>query len=109
MAYFIVRVELHEISPTQKPTWYDYERLHKAMQKHNYFRVIKSDDGKWYHMPPATYSAWSNTATRDQILQEVKAIVQTVWTKAGQLVIEGSSNWIGLVPASAQDVQRLAS
>src|SRR5215469_3818347 len=109
MAYFIVRVELHELTPRQKPTWDDYERLHAAMQQRNYFRVIKSDDGNWYHLPHATYSAWSNSMTRSQILEQVEAIVQGVWSKAGHLIIEGSSNWSGLTRASAQDVQRLAS
>lgn len=109
MASFIVRVELHELNSRQKPAWDDYQRLHAAMQRSNYLRVIKSDDGNWYHLPHATYSAWSNNLTRSQILEQVRAIVQTVWSKAGHLVIEGSSNWVGLIPASVQDVQRLAS
>src|SRR5262245_9292412 len=108
MAYFIVRIELHELSSSKKPTWEDYERLHAAMQQSNYFRVIQSDDGKWYHLPHATYSASSGNMTRAQILDEVKAVVDTVWSKAGKLVVEVPSTWNGLTPASTQDVQRLA-
>jgi len=109
MAYFIVRVELHELNSKQKPTWEDYERLHAAMQKSNYYRVINGDNGNWYHMPHATYSATSGTSSKAQILENVKAVVQTVWSKAGKLVTEGPSTWDGLIPASAQDVQRLTS
>jgi hypothetical protein len=109
MSYFIVRIELHELNNRQKPTWEDYERLHAAMQQGNYFRVIKSADGNWYHLPHATYFAHSNDMTKADILNEVKKIVQTVWSKAGKLVTEGPSTWDGLVFASAEDVQRLAS
>lgn len=109
MAYFIVRIELHELDNRQKPTWDDYERLHIAMQRRNYFRLIKSDEGKWYHLPHATYFAYSDTMTSAQILEQVQSIGRPVWSKTSYLVAEGSSRWEGLVPASAQDVQRLAS
>jgi hypothetical protein len=108
MAYFVARVELHEIG-TKKPTYSDYERLHVSMQQKKYFRLKQGGDGVWYHMPDATYSAIFTGKTASTILDEVTVIVDSVWGKAGKLVIEGSSTWIGLVPASAQDVQRLTS
>jgi hypothetical protein len=109
MSYFIVRIELHELNNRQKPTWEDYERLHAAMQQSNYFRVIQSAGGNWYHLPHATYFAHSNNMTKSEILSAVTAIVQAVWNKSGKLVTEGPSTWDGLVLASAEDVQRLAS
>jgi len=86
MAYFIVRVELHELDSRQKPTRDDYEQLHLAMQRLRYWRVILSDDNTWYHMPYATYFAEFQNKTKASVLDEVTRIVQTVWSKAGKLV-----------------------
>lgn len=107
MNYFIVRVELHEINSWQKPTADDYDQLHAVMQKKHYYRVIESDKGEWYHLPHATYYAYSRNMTRKEILDQVTDIVKTVWSKAGKLVVEGSMTWEGLIPASAQEVKDL--
>lgn len=107
MAYFMVRVELPELGSGQKPTWDDYNRLHVVMQQHRYYRVIQSDKGVWYHLPHANYSVTSDSMTRSDILNEVVKVVNSVWSKAGKLVTEGPSNWEGLKPASASEVQQL--
>lgn len=109
MAYFIVRVELHELSSWQKPTAEDYDQLHAAMQKNHYYRVIESDKGEWYHLPHATYYAHSTSMTKKEILDQVTDIAKTVWGKAGKLVAEGSMTWKDLIPASAQEVKDLTS
>jgi hypothetical protein len=109
MSYFIARIELHELNNRQKPTWEGYEHLHAAMQQSNFFRVIQDAGGNWYHLPHATYYGHSSNMTRSDILRVVTAIVKTVWNKAGKLVTEGPSTWDGLLLASAEEVQRLAS
>ena len=107
MAYFVVRVELHELNSRQKPTWDDYQRLHIAMQQRRYWRVIQGGDNKWYHMPHATYFAAFDNRTKEQIREEAAAIVGSVWSKAGTLVTEGYSAWVGLNEATISEVQQL--
>jgi hypothetical protein len=109
MGWFAVRVELHQLNNQRQPTWDDYARLHVAMQQRGYFRVIKGGDGNWYHLPHANYSAWFDNKNGESVRDEVTAIVATVWSNSGNLVTAGQSWWQGLIPASAQDVQRLAS
>jgi|SRR5882672_9858662 len=106
MALFIVRVELHEVN-SQKPSGEDYSELHLAMQRRQYFRVIKADEGKWYHLPHAEYTVtWD--ATRKDVLDEVVGIAASVWQKAGVLVTESKGcTWRGLKEASASQVNHL--
>jgi hypothetical protein len=104
MPRFTVRVELHEYNGS-KPDYDDYERLHVAMQQNGYYRVIKSDEDKWYHMPNATYTAELSKTTAG-VREEASGIVKTVWQRAGTFVTKAddSRHWQGLIPASNQDV-----
>src|SRR6476646_6075708 len=77
MANFTVRVELHEVNMVE-PSGDDYERLHLAMQRRQYFRVIRSSDDTWYHLPHAEYTVtWQATIT--DVLAEVVSIAKSVW------------------------------
>jgi hypothetical protein len=49
MAGVIARVELHFANYT------DYETLHTAMQREGFQRVVRANDGVWYHLPTGTY------------------------------------------------------
>jgi hypothetical protein len=49
MASYIVRVELDAATPD------DYALLHAAMERRNYTRTIRGEDGLTYRLPAATY------------------------------------------------------
>lgn len=49
MARYSARIELHDASES------DYDRLHKAMWKAGFRRVVMSDDRKLYQLPTGSY------------------------------------------------------
>jgi len=67
MANFIARVELHSAS------YADYENLHAYMQRLEYARHIKGDDGKTYQLPTGTYVSVGRHASGDAALQSAVA------------------------------------
>lgn len=106
MVNFTVRVELHEVNNV-KPSGDDYQELHLAMQRKQYFRVIRSDDDKWYLLPPAEYNVAWDVETKT-VLDEVASIVKTVWTKFGILVTKSNGRtWQGLKELTATQAQQL--
>jgi hypothetical protein len=93
MTQFTVRVELHRADAD------DYETLHSAMKDEGFSRLIKSSDGKRYHLPTAEYDR-SGELTRSEVLDSAgKAAAQTN-KKASILVTESAGRtWRGLDPA----------
>lgn len=98
MAQFTTRVLLNGY-----PSPENYEKLHKAMKRRGFSRVIKSDDGDYYWLPNAEYDRQANV-TRSQVLADAKAAADSVSTSNEILVTEsGGRTWRGLKKASAAD------
>jgi hypothetical protein len=100
MAGFTTRVLLNGY-----PTGEDYERLHKAMKRQGFSRVIKGDDGNHYWLPNAEYERQANL-TRAQILAVAKAAADTIGPSHEILVTESAGRtWHGLKKATAADAK----
>lgn len=56
MAMFIVRVELHGAAHGDDA----YERLHGAMDRKRFSRIIADNQGQRYHLPPAEYVTYGD-------------------------------------------------
>ncbi len=94
MAYFIVRIELHEASAS------DYTNLHAFMAAAGFTRTIAGSDGKRYELPTGMYFAdliAELTAVRDAA---DAAAARTGKARSG-LVTQGSSAWKGLSVAAS--------
>lgn len=101
MAKFTVRVELFGNADED-----DYENLHSKMQAKKYFRVIRSSEPKWYHLPSATYDHTADSSASD-VNTEVWAIATAAWKDPGVLVTESSTrSWRGLREATASEVKK---
>lgn len=99
-----VRVELFG-----NPNAEDYENLHAKMQSHDFYRVLRSGDGEWYHLPNATYDH-SSTETKSTVRDTVWTIARSVWNKPGALVTESDGRaGQGLKKASQDEVEDLTS
>ena len=90
MAKFTTRVELHSA------TYSDYEKLHTAMEAEGFSRLIKSDDGTWYHLLTAVYNR-EDQLTRDQVLESAKRASAKTGKSYAILVTEATARtWVGL-------------
>jgi hypothetical protein len=102
MASFLTRVELYG-----SPTSADYLKLHEEMEKRQFSRTIKGDDGKTYHLPTAEYHSYSSTldaaGVRNLAVDAAKAVGYVSWPgtatskDCGVLTAEWNRlSWIGL-------------
>jgi hypothetical protein len=90
MAQFTVRVELHQAQ------WDDYEKLHSAMGRQGFSRLIRSDDGKTYQLPWAEYNGSGNLSS-SQVRDIARAAADSTGKSNAVLVSESQSrSWIGL-------------
>jgi hypothetical protein len=90
MSSFTTRVELHSAAHD------DYNNLHAYMEAAGFSRLIKSDDGTWYHLPTAEYNREGALTIAD-----VRASAQQAAARTGKtfcvLVSETTSrSWVGL-------------
>ena len=93
-SFFTVRVELHSSNYVS-----DFEKLHNAMGKEGFTRLIKDGTGKYYHLPRAEYSIYSEDS-RPMILEKAKNAVASTSKTAEILVTESSGRtWDGLTEA----------
>lgn len=93
MAQFTVRVELHD------GKWEDYERLHAEMEEKGFSRLIKSDNGKTYHLPWAEYDVAGNL-TNSQVRDIARTAANNTGKRNAILVTESNGrSWIGLEEA----------
>src|SRR5262245_23526127 len=100
MAQFTTRVLLNGY-----PSADDYEKLHKAMKKKGFSRIIKSDEPAYYWLPNAEYDR-DTTVARSQVLADAKAAADTVTTSHEILVTESNGRtWQGLKKATAEDAK----
>lgn len=98
MSRFIVRVELPD-----KPHG-AYAQLHRDMHAAQYFTVVQSDSGSWWHLPHATYVARATNWTAETIRKEVHDIAKRSHPHPRVYVAEYvSAAWIGLRPVTIQD------
>jgi hypothetical protein len=96
MAKFSVRVELHAAS------YADYEKLHASMERRGFSRLIKSDEGKTYHLPTAEYDAGGDV-TCQQVLEYAKAAAAETGKSFEIFVTESAGRvWFGLKVVSAR-------
>jgi hypothetical protein len=82
MNRFVTRVEL------QGATAQDYENLHAFMAQENFSRLIQSDDGRWFHLPTATYHSWCDGSADDVRFLADRAAART-----------GRGSWVLVVEA----------
>jgi hypothetical protein len=93
MAKFTTRVELHDATDN------DYERLHSAMERGGFTRLITSGDGNVYRLPWAEYNFEGNSSCSD-ILDGAKRAASTTGCTFEVLVTESAGrSWQNLSPA----------
>lgn len=89
MSRFTVRVELHAATEA------DYQRLHAAMAKQGFSRIITGGDGQRYHLPTAEYD-YNALETTSQVCDRAYAIASTIKQNPAVLATEGGAAWQGL-------------
>jgi hypothetical protein len=93
MAQFTIRIELHDAQ------WPDYERLHAAMERQGFSRLITGDDGRTYQLPWAEYDGTGNL-TSMQVLGIAQNAAATTSKRSSVLVTEANNRaWSGLAVA----------
>jgi hypothetical protein len=88
MAYFFVRVELHDEEA--------YDDLHTAMRRQGFTRNIESKNGRFFRLPTGQYRLESNTLGRSKVLLKAKRAVAKTGKQAAITVTEGRMVWSGL-------------
>jgi hypothetical protein len=79
--------------------WTDYERLHAAMEGKGFSRLIRSRDGKLYHLPWAEYNASADLSSA-QVRDIAGTAANTTGKKDAVLVTQSVSRaWTGLEDA----------
>jgi hypothetical protein len=97
MASFTTRVELHH-SATKS----DYDKLHVEMESEGFSRLIRSDEGRWYHLPTAEYDR-SGNHTAAQTLESAKRAASKTGKSFSVLVSESNARtWHNLPEVTAQ-------
>lgn len=86
MSKFTTRVELYG-----SPSFQDYEKLHTAMGKEGFHRIL-TDGDKNYYVPHAEYLS-SHNLTSVQVLELAKLIALTVWKDYCVLVTTTEVRW----------------
>lgn len=97
MAYFTVRVELHDATSEK-----DYETLHIEMGKSGFGRTIQLDEASpIYHLPHAEYSI-INENTAEAILELAKTAATKTNKKFSVLVTKSTERrqWFNLKPVN---------
>lgn len=98
MAKFTTRVQLNG-----SPAAEDYDKLHKAMKRRGFTRIIVSDTGSRYWLPHAEYNR-EGDVTRASVLADAKSAAMTVSAGFQVLVTESAGRtWYGLQAATAAD------
>jgi hypothetical protein len=98
MAEFTTRVLLSGNPPAEV-----YDKLHKAMKKKGFSRVIKGDNGAYFWLPHAEYNR-STSVSRSQVLTDAQAAADTVSTSNEILVTESNGRaGNGLKTATSAD------
>lgn len=98
MARFTTQVQLNG-----HPTEEDYSKLHNAMKKRNFTRIVEGGDGKKYWLPHAEYNRDAN-ATLAKVLEDAKTAAAVVSANYEILVTESNGRvWHGLKAATAAE------
>lgn len=95
MQRYAIRVELNGT-----PSGSIYEQLHAALAAANATRTIRADDGRWYHLPHATYFGTSDMGAMD-VRDLIVGIVQSVWWDCDVIVFRYDDAAWRLTPVSA--------
>jgi hypothetical protein len=85
MAAFTTRVELHSA------IYQDYVTLHAAMERRNFSRTIRGDNGRTYHLPTAEYVS-SGNIDRMGVLALAQAAVRETG-KSGSILVTEATAW----------------
>lgn len=90
MADYTIRVVLHD-----NATWQDYDNLRRNLAIKGVVDYIKSDDGRWWRLPPAEYTHASNDDL-STVTNKVSATAGAI-KRCSVLVSQASSRqWVGL-------------
>ena len=93
MANYLTRVELH------RPYLDDaYTRLHDAMEKMGFKRVILGKNGEWYHLPHGEYTLVSDNEV-SQIVTLAKGVANGIHSRNEVLAVQYERSgvmWQGL-------------
>jgi hypothetical protein len=91
MSSFTTRVELHSA------THDDYNNLHAFMEAEGFSRLIRSSDGKWYHLPTAEYDRKGDLTAADVLGSAERAAARS--GKRYSVIVTESNRrtWNGLV------------
>jgi hypothetical protein len=92
MARYTTRIELHDADGE------DYERLHTEMEKEGFSRLIKADDGTWYHLPWAEYNRETDLELAAVMASAESAAGLTGCTYEALVTKSDGRRWSGLRP-----------
>ena len=95
MPQFITRVELHNAT-----TYQEYDALHTAMQRLNFFRTIIGSDNQTYHLPMAEYHSSGQLSANDVLKLAAQAVASIAKT-ALILVTEANATAFILQPTAS--------
>jgi hypothetical protein len=87
MPTFITRVEMHGA------TGEDYNKLHTAMERAGFSRIVVSTQNVRYHLPTAEYIRSGSDLTCQKVLNEAVAAAGSVRRDPSVLVAETVGNW----------------
>lgn len=90
MPDYTIRVVLHD-----NATWQDYESLKENLAARGVVDYIKSNDNRWYRLPPAeyTYSGTEDISTVNSAVNDVAKAIR----RCSVLVTQSSGRrWYGL-------------
>ena len=91
MASFTTRVELHSATETH------YATLHAELERRGFSRLIRADDGTWYHLPTAEYN-YDGAATIDTVFGLAEASANSTGRNSWILVTESVRRRFKLAP-----------
>lgn len=91
-SWYLARIELHEKKQANgqiiKPTEKDYDKLHKAMRKPGFSRMVKVSGGL-KRLPDATYDKEaSDKDTEASVDASVVAAVDSVWMPNSYILVK---------------------
>jgi len=90
LADYTIRVVLHD-----NATWQDYGTLRKNLAAQGVVDYLKSDDGRWWRLPPAEY-VYSGPEDISKVTRAVIAVASTI-KRNGVFVTEATRRqWEGL-------------
>jgi len=96
MAFFTVRVELHQVPDHSHAL---YTHLHQEMARRGFSRQIVSDQGGKYQLPSAEYN-YQGTANAEAVLTTAQAAIAAIG-KTGYVLVSEATRRVWALPPAA--------